>query len=254
MFIENYHGPRRGSVKSSSSSQSDGRLATFSHAISQIPFSGYAALVSATFEIYGDVFPSEHNDFTLFIRAIGDGADKPQDDERLRSLMVDYQFIPLPLPEQVMPKIFFRQAVENPKLFVNLLPTFRVDKHARYRVWECAILNALDCSFSGSTLLNKRKEDRIRCIAKWLEGSAPGGIVEEREIFKSALTDIYMRYPSGYISSAIMAKVFYLVDEYIKPGFGSSIVDDFGGNNQSASPEIRHGFQRFLDENIKAPQ
>lgn len=248
MFIENYHGPRRGSSKSSSSSQTDGRLSIFSKAISQIPFSGYAALVSATFEIYGDVFPCEDNDFTLFIRAIGDGAEKPQDDERLRNLMVDHQFIPLPLPEQVMPKFFFRQAVENPNLFVNFLPAFRVDKHARYRLWECAILNALDCSFSGSSVLTKRKAERMQYIAKWLEDSPPGGAEEEKEIFKSALTDIHKRYPSGYISSVVMAKVFGLVNEYIKPGFGNSLVDDFGGNNQSASQEIRQGFRKFMDE------
>ncbi|GAB5587085.1 hypothetical protein Unana1_01985 [Umbelopsis nana] len=250
MFIETYRGPRRASVKSSKSGnscQSEGKLTEFADAISHIPFSGYAAMISAAWEKYGDVFPSEDSDFSLFTSALGDGKGGLVDQQELERLIQEYKFIPLPLPEQMISKCFFRLAEEeDSSVFELIVPSFCVDKHARYRIWERAILDAIDYSFSATDSLNARKVNRLHSISKCLEGLPLGGMKEEYEIFILAINAVFTRYPTGYISSTIIAKAFHLIDTHIKPGLAHWTANSDIKNNESISPAIQDGFAKFL--------
>ncbi|KAH8551463.1 hypothetical protein BGW37DRAFT_493735 [Umbelopsis sp. PMI_123] len=254
MLIENYRGPRRTSLKSSHSSQSSGKLSAFSDAIGLLPFSGYAAIINTAFEKYGDVFPSEENDFMVITRLLGEiqnGNASEEKQQQLDQIILDKQFSPLPLPEQMMPKCLFRLAVEDSRLFKRISPAFYVDKHARFRVWEWAILDAIDNSFSPLDKISARKLKQLECISMYLEELPLGGIKEEREIFILAMVGVFKRYPSGYISSSVIYKAFHLIDKYVRPNLADMIVKDDIEINQDISPVIQQGFSKFMAARIK---
>ncbi|CAO3674865.1 unnamed protein product [Umbelopsis ramanniana] len=249
MLIENYRGPRRASVKSSSSIQSTSKLSTFSDAIGMLPFSGYAAIINAAFEKYGDVFTSEENDFTTVTRILGElqgGHTSEEKQAQLEQIFMEKQFLPVPLPEVMMPKSLIKLALEDSKLFSRISPVFRVDKHARYRIWEWALLDAVDNSFSTSDKLNARKMKLMECISKCLKELPLGGIKEEHEVFILALLSVLKRYPSGYISSSVIAKAFHLVDKHIKSDLADMMVKDGIETNQDIPPVIQQGFEKFM--------
>ncbi|KAI8575821.1 hypothetical protein K450DRAFT_260047, partial [Umbelopsis ramanniana AG] len=109
MLIENYRGPRRASVKSSNSTnQSGGKLSTFTDAISMLPFSGYAAVINAAFEKYGDVFTSEENDFSTVIRILGElqnGSASEEKQAQLEQIFLEKQFSPIETKQDISPVI-----------------------------------------------------------------------------------------------------------------------------------------------------
>lgn len=249
MLIENYRGPRRASVKSSSSIQSTSKLSTFSDAIGMLPFSGYAAIINAAFEKYGDVFTSEENDFMTVTRILGElqgGHASEEKQAQLEQIFMEKQFLPVPLPEVMMPKSLIKLALEDSKLFSRISPVFRVDKHARYRIWEWTLLDAVDNSFSTSDKLSARKMKLMECISKCLKEMPLGGIKEEHEVFILALLSVLKRYPSGYISSSVIAKAFHLVDKHIKPDLADMMVKDEIETNQDIPPVIQQGFEKFM--------
>lgn len=258
MFIENYRGSRRTSVKSTKSSgsgYSDRKLSGFTEAISQIPFSGYATVINAAWERYDDVFPSEDNDFVIFTRALEEGhspVENEQDQQQLKQLVEDYQFLPLPLPEQIISKCFIKLAAEKGELFEIIAQSFRVDKHARYRVWERAILDVVDYSFSATETLTARKVDRLHCISKCVQEVPLGGMKEECELFILALTTVLKRYPNGYVSAPVITKAFHLVDKHIKHGLANWITDADIKNNDSIPPAIQEGFSKFKSSKFKS--
>jgi hypothetical protein len=254
MLIENYRGPRRASVKSSSSTQSGGKLSTFSDAIGMLPFSGYAAVINAAFEKYGDVFTSEENDFSTVTRILGElqnGHASEEKQAKLEQIFLEKQFLPVPMPEAMMPKCLVKLALEDSKLFSRICPVFRVDKHARYRVWEWALVDAFDNSFSTSDKLSTKKMKLMESTSKCLKEMPLGGIKEEREIFILAMFSVFNRYPSGYISSSVVAKAFHLVDKYIKPDLADMMVKDEIETKQDISPVIQQGFEKFMFSRAK---
>ncbi|KAG2175343.1 hypothetical protein INT44_007831 [Umbelopsis vinacea] len=255
MLIENYRGPRRASVKSSSSSnQSGGKLSAFTDDISALPFSGYAAVINAAFEKYGDIFTSEENDYSTVIRILGElqnGHGSEEKQAQLEQIFFEKQFSPVPMPEQMMPKYLVRLALEDTRLFNRISPVFRIDKHARYRVWEWALVDAIDNSFSSSDKLSARKMKLMESTSMCLKEMPVGGIKEEREVFILAMVSVFKRYPSGYISASVIAKAFHLVDKYIKPDLADMMVKDEIETKQDISPVILEGFEKFISTRAK---